>query len=87
MHEFNTIENGKSSLIITFKNEWKDISPLGLKNLEGWVGDSRIQEIDMATGGIKFEWRAFDHIPLTESFDLRQVAGGFASSSFKWDYV
>ena len=87
MHEFNIIEDGKSSLIITFENEWRDISALGLKDLTGWVGDSRIQEIDMATGDTKFEWRALDHIALTESYDLRQVAGGFASSSFKWDYV
>ncbi len=87
MHEFNIIEEGKSSLIITYENKWRDISVLGLKSLMGWVGDSRIQEIDMATGGIKFEWRAFEHIPLTESYDLRHVEGGFTSSSFKWDYM
>ncbi len=87
LHEFNVVEDGKSVLTVTYKNEWRDISPLGLKNLTGWVGDSRIQEIDMATGDIKFEWSAFDHIPLTESFYLLHVEQGFAHESFRWDYV
>ena len=87
LHEFTIVEDGKSALIVTYKNEWRDISPLGLKNLTGWVGDSRIQEIDLITGDIKFEWRTFDHIPLTESYDLLHVEQGFAHESFRWDYV
>ena len=87
LHELTFVEDGKSVLTITYKNEWRDISDLGLENRTGWVGDSRIQEIDMATGDIKFEWSAFNHIPLTESFDLLHVEGGFAPEHFIWDYV
>jgi hypothetical protein len=87
LHEFNVIENGKSSLIVAYQNEMRDISPLGLKNLTGIVGDSRLQEIDMATGDVTFEWRAAETIALTESYDLQHVEGGFANSGFVWDYV
>lgn len=85
-HEFNVIDNGKSALMVMYKNQMTNITTLGLKNKTGWVGDSRIQEVDLATGDIKFEWHSLDHIALTESYDLRHVEGGFASG-FQWDYV
>lgn len=87
LHEFTVVEDGKSVLIVTFKHARSDISTLGLKNLTGWVGDSLIQEVDMATGDIKFEWSAFDHIPLIESFDLLHVEQGFVDESFRWDFM
>lgn len=34
---------------------------------EGYVEDAVIQEIDIATGGVRFEWSALDHVPLTET--------------------
>ena len=87
MHEFNIIEGGKSALLVTFKNQLRNISALGLKNTTGTVGESRIQEVDVATGDVNFEWRSFAEVELPESYDLRHVEGGFHSSGFQWDYV
>ncbi|MGD6978305.1 arylsulfotransferase family protein [Citricoccus zhacaiensis] len=33
----------------------------------GYVEDAVIQEVDIATGEVRFEWSALDHVPLTET--------------------
>ncbi|MCY1159226.1 MAG: arylsulfotransferase family protein [Citricoccus sp.] len=34
---------------------------------DGYVEDAVIQEVDIATGEVRFEWSALDHVPLTET--------------------
>ena len=34
---------------------------------DGWVLDGIVQEVDMATGELIFEWSALDHVPVTEA--------------------
>ena len=35
---------------------------------EGNVLDSIVQEVDVATGKVLFEWHSLDHVPLTETY-------------------
>jgi Arylsulfotransferase (ASST) len=44
-----------------------DLSPLG-GTRDAHVFESVIQEVDLATGRLLFEWRSLDHIPVTESY-------------------
>ena len=46
----------------------------------GRVTDFVVQEIDLATGDVLFEWRALDHVPVSASFDPRPSDGS------SWDY-
>jgi hypothetical protein len=48
---------------------------------EGVLSDSIIQEIDIKTGLVMWEWHALGHIPLKDS--LNAVPGG----NYPWDYV
>jgi Arylsulfotransferase (ASST) len=43
-----------------------DLSEVG-GPADGYAEDAVIQEVDIATGEIRFEWSALDHVPLTET--------------------
>ncbi|MFB6575636.1 arylsulfotransferase family protein [Kocuria palustris] len=45
----------------------KDLSAVGGPE-DGWVLDGRIQEVDIATGEVVFEWSAADHVPAEHTF-------------------
>jgi hypothetical protein len=47
----------------------------------GVLTDSIVQEIDIKTGLVMWEWHAFGHIPLSDSFNPPQ------RSSYPWDYI
>ncbi len=48
---------------------------------DGILTDSVVQEIDIKTGLVMWEWHAFGHIPLGDSFNPPQ------RSSYPWDYI
>ncbi|GAA5905931.1 hypothetical protein JCM8208_003378 [Rhodotorula glutinis] len=53
-----------------------DLSPLGGPTTGGFAFDCVIQEVDIATGELLFQWRSMDHIPLTETlYELLTPAG------------
>lgn len=57
----------------------------GLK--DGWYLNSLIQEIDIATGAVLFNWSSIDHIALSESYNNITATGEGTNSSFPWDAV
>ncbi|KAJ7327938.1 ASST-domain-containing protein [Mycena albidolilacea] len=53
---------------------------------DGWYLNAIIQEIDIATGAVIFNWTSIDHIPFSESYNnITQTGQG--NSSFPWDPV
>jgi hypothetical protein len=48
---------------------------------DGVLSDSIVQEVDIRTGLVMWEWHALGHIPLGESFNPPQ------RSSYPWDYI
>ena len=48
----------------------------------GTVIDLIVQEIDIATGAVRFEWHSLDHIPLSES-----LVAAPADAQHSWDYL
>jgi Arylsulfotransferase (ASST) len=57
-------------------------------NLAAWHGsasgillDSIVQQVDVKTGLVMWEWHALGHIPLSDSFNPPQ------RSSYPWDYI
>ena len=59
LHEFEITPQGDAYIIAT--------SPVRLPGLNRQVMDAEVQEIDIATGLVLFDWHAIDHIPPSES--------------------
>lgn len=49
---------------------------------DGSVWDGVIQEVDMKTGLVRWEWNSLDHVSLREAYDSAK----FASSSYPFDF-
>ena len=60
LHEFLVTPQGQAYVIAVFPVRW----PGTAKPLM----DSVVQEIDIKTGLVMFEWHALDHVPLSESY-------------------
>jgi len=66
LHEFEITRNGADALITAYYPVWWNESSVhGPKR--GIVFDSVVQEIDIATGLVIFQWDSLDHVPLTDS--------------------
>jgi hypothetical protein len=79
LHEFRLEPEG-TAWIDMFDPIEANLSPYhGLSN--GTITDSVIQEIDVKTGLVMWEWHALGHIPISESHNPAPKA------SYPWDYV
>jgi hypothetical protein len=66
LHEFQITPNGIDALITAYYPVWWNESSVhGPKR--GIVFDSVVQEIDIPTGLVVFQWDSLDHVPLTAS--------------------
>jgi hypothetical protein len=63
-HEFIITPQGTALLIIYSIIEW-DLSLVGGPE-DGFAVDNIVQELDIETGAVLFEWHCLDHIPLTD---------------------
>jgi hypothetical protein len=67
LHEFLITPQGQAYIIAAFPVRWPGTSkPLM---------DSVVQEIDIGTGLVMFEWHALDHVPLSESYFTLKAPG------------
>ena len=65
-HEF-LLTSENTALITIYNNVTADESSVG-GPVNGTVQEGVVQEIDIATGNVLFEWHSLDHVPLTESY-------------------
>lgn len=65
-HEFALTPQGTALVTIAHGVPY-DLSSVGGPK-DGVVVDSIVQEIDVATGRVLFEWHSLDHVPLGESY-------------------
>ena len=66
LHEFQLTDVG-TALILTYDTEPADLSAVG-GPADGFMQDNHVQEIDVATGEVLFEWSAADHVELTDTY-------------------
>jgi hypothetical protein len=57
-----------------------DLSSVG-GSRDGLVYDGIVQEIDLTTGRVLFEWHSLDHVPVADSYEPRPINPGEP-----WDY-
>lgn len=70
------ITDHDTMLVLAYVKRPVDLSELG-GPANGWVHDGVIQEIDIDTAEVLFEWSALDHVPLTDAvldFDEKAAA-------------
>jgi hypothetical protein len=66
VHEFLLTPHG-TALITVYAEKTADLTSIGGPSTHN-VLDSIVQEIDVATGRVLFEWHSLDHIPFSDSF-------------------
>ena len=79
LHQFTLTPQG-TAWIDAFDPVELDLRSLG-GSAHGVVNDSIVQEIDVKTGLVMWEWHALGHIPLRDSY------AAMPHTSVNWDYV
>jgi hypothetical protein len=67
LHEFLVTPQGDAWIV--------GVSPVHYGTLKKPLMDAVIQEIDIKTGLVMFEWHALDHVPITESYFKTNAKG------------
>jgi Arylsulfotransferase (ASST) len=85
-HEFRLTDEG-TALLVAYRAGPADLSAVGGPE-EGYEFENYVQEVDIATGEVLMEWRASDHVPMTDTFsELTEDADGSEDAPFDWFHV
>ncbi|ORY03048.1 ASST-domain-containing protein [Clohesyomyces aquaticus] len=86
LHEF-TIVDEKTALVEIYDQIPIDLSPWSGNETQRWLVDAIVQELDIETGDVLFEWRSLDHVDPSHSvLPLGQRPFEGTSSFEAWDY-
>jgi hypothetical protein len=85
LHEFELTPRG-TAWIISYDAKPADLTGVGGPK-HGFVYDSVVQEIDVDSGDVKFEWRPLQHVPLAESIQANREPAKHASEKRPFDYI
>jgi Arylsulfotransferase (ASST) len=80
LHEFHITPQGTALITVYDAIECNLASVGGSRNAA--VADTLLQEIDLKTGLVMYEWHSLDHVPLSSSY----LTAGPASRSEPFDY-
>jgi hypothetical protein len=84
LHEFTLTPRG-TAFISVYHEVPRDLSSVGgPKN--GFAYDSVVQELDVDSGDVKFEWHSLDHVALTESLQANREPAKNATEKRPLDY-
>ena len=84
LHEFQLTPRG-TAFISVYHEVPADLTSVGGPK-KGWVYDSVVQEIDVSSGDVVFEWHSLDHVPLTESMQANHEPAKNATKKRPLDY-
>jgi hypothetical protein len=84
LHEFQLTPRGTAYITI-YHEVPDDLTSIGGPK-KGWVLDSVVQEIDVASGNVVVEWHSLDHVPLSESLQAHQEPALHATKKRPLDY-
>jgi hypothetical protein len=66
LHEFTLTSRG-TAIALAYNRRPADLRPVGGPR-DGHAVEGVIQEIDVHTGRVVFEWHSLDHVPITDSY-------------------
>jgi len=84
LHEFQLTPRGTAYMTV-YHEVPADLSGIGGPR-HGWVYDSIVEEVDIATGRVVFEWHSLDHVPLAESTQANRKPARDATKRQPLDY-
>jgi arylsulfotransferase ASST len=82
LHEF-VITPRDTALLLAYERVPYDLSSLGGPK-DGYVFDSVVQEVEIESGRVLFEWRSLDHVAVAES--AQRIPAREASAAKPFDY-
>ncbi|KAJ9138496.1 Arylsulfotransferase (ASST) domain protein [Coniochaeta hoffmannii] len=86
-HEFHVV-NEETGLIQIYQPVPRNLTAWGAHEDQQWIVNAIIQELDIATGKLLFEWSSLDHVDPDEAIlpiNPGQAGSGYNSSD-AWDY-
>ncbi|KAF5010648.1 hypothetical protein FDECE_3188 [Fusarium decemcellulare] len=86
-HEFHIV-NEETGLIQIYQPVPRDLRKWGASPEQQWIVNAIIQELDISTGELLFEWASLDHVQPDEAvlpINPGQAGAGYNSSD-AWDY-
>ncbi|KAI0137058.1 ASST-domain-containing protein [Xylariales sp. AK1849] len=87
LHEFNIVGE-RTALVGSYTPREMDLKPYGGAENQTWIFEYVLQELDIETGDVLFEWHSLDHTSPKESMlPLGSMAGSGYDSSTAWDYI
>jgi Arylsulfotransferase (ASST) len=84
LHEFEITPQGTALITAVYPVYWNATSVGG--SAHEIVFDAVVQEIDIPTGLVLFQWDSLDHVPLTASYDPPPVQGRANGYRNPYDY-
>jgi Arylsulfotransferase (ASST) len=84
LHEFQLTPRGTAYMTV-YHEVPADLSSVGGPR-HGYVYDGIVEEVDVATGRVVFEWHSLDHIPFSESTQANRKPARDASKQHPLDY-
>jgi Arylsulfotransferase (ASST) len=85
-HELTLTDDG-TALMVSYPKVRRDLTEIGGPE-DGYVIDNVIQEVDVESGEVLFEWSALDHIPLTDTrVDVQTAEGQDGLEETPFDYA
>jgi Arylsulfotransferase (ASST) len=83
LHEFQITPSGSALMTAYFPVIWNVSS--GHRVVHEIVFDSVVQEIDIPTGLVLFQWDSLDHVPLADSY--QPAPGGGSTNPFDYFHI
>jgi len=84
LHEFQLTPRG-TAYVSAYREVPADLRPVGGPK-DGYAYDSVVQEIELATGKVVFEWHSLAHVALSESIQANREPAHHASKRRPFDY-
>ena len=84
LHEF-LISPTNTAVVVSLANVPDDLSSVGGPR-HGTAVDDIIQEIDIPTGNVLFEWHSLDHVLVTDSYEAQTAEYGSNALNRPYDY-
>ena len=86
IHEFLITERD-TALVLAYHRVPRDLSVLG-GPVKGAIWDNIVQELDIATGRVLFEWHSLDHVTPAESYaEVPDAAKGEDADAYDYFHV
>ncbi|MGH2475361.1 MAG: arylsulfotransferase family protein [Candidatus Limnocylindrales bacterium] len=82
-HEFRLTDEG-TALLLAYAPDPADLSAVGGPR-RGYEFENYVQEVDVATGDVLLDWRAGDHVPVSDTFsELSEREDGSEDLPLDW---